>query len=160
MKNKRILSFGLSSLLVIAAALALTGCATTSETPTDKVDVALKYVRPATRLACVIGIEEGAEEADRIKLAQEIYNVSVLIESLSTGKFPTPLELKQILEKKFPKDRKYIALALSLTDIYKNATAQLSTVIDSEKSPIVIKYLHEMAVGCREAAELYIKIPE
>jgi len=149
----------MNKLNLIAVALLsvfLGACATT---PTGQVDAAtsvtnaLPYVKPAVVLACTVVLDQAVSGDDRVEKAKMINHVAAIVEGLTAGIAPTPLELQKALNDYLPQEKTHWVNYVSvIKDIY----AQQFARIDGNTA-LAIKVLNAIASGCKDATASYVE---
>ena len=149
----------MNKLQLVAVALLsvfLGACATT---PTGQVDAAtsvtnaLPYVKPAVVLACTVVLDQAVSGDDRVEKAKMINHVAAIVEGLTAGTAPTPLELQKALNDYLPQEKTHWVNYVSvIKDIY----AQQFARIDGNTA-LAIKVLNAIASGCKDATASYVE---
>jgi len=141
-------------LFITAISLLLTGCATSTSnlTPNQSVERTLPYISPGVALATTIVLEQAISREDRIEKAKMINSTASIIESLTNGTLPTPLELQAALIVYLPENKTHWSKYIStLKDIY---SVQFNKLNGNSK--LGVEVLNAIARGCKIATEDYI----
>lgn len=148
---KKIKNICLYLVLISLGIFLFTGCKTTSNNQTPTEEAIIGYIKPLVTVACTAILETGINPEDKVNIAKQIYDVSKVVEGLTIGMTPTPDDLRVLLENYFPKEAKYASFVSAIKDAYANAFSKIDG-----NSKLAIRYLHEIAAGCRESAQNYL----
>lgn len=133
------------SILISCAMLSLSGCATIQEhaTPVN--------ARIATALVCTNAIQYAVTLEDREKTAAYIYAVAHAIRTLSGGKVPTQLEVKQAIDVFTPDGGKWVTLATNISSIWGAFYPKVAG-----NPALALAYLENIAAGAEDSASAFM----
>lgn len=138
-------------LMIPLVCLPLVGCAT-NQTPRDTVVSITPYVRPAVNALCSVVLNSALNESDRKEKAVEMYNLSVIVENLATGQYPTVEQFEKVLQDHVPKKSHWASLTKSLSSLYKG---QYPKIVKGDVQ-VWVDFAGEFVGGIVDATEPYV----
>jgi hypothetical protein len=109
-------------------------------------------VRVATALVCSSTLTFAVNPSDQAQVANYIYSIANGVETLTTGKVPTPAELQATINMFSPgSGSKWVTLGTSIGSIYGGIYSQING-----NGKLAIDYLNAIAAGCDDAAVAFI----
>lgn len=132
--------------------LPLTGCASNGQTTEEHVVSITPYVRPAVNALCTVVLNAAIDDKDRKDKAIQIHNLSIIVETLALGEFPTVEEFHRAIENNLPGKSHWASLTKSLASLYKG---QYPNLVKGD-TKVWVNFAAEFVGGIADATEGYV----
>jgi hypothetical protein len=141
------------SLILAVSLLALPGCAFFENVsrPGQTVQSYLPYIEPTVAIAASAVFSIATSGTDRVKKAQIVYNVAVVVEALSKGASLTPEQFEALLSESMPKKEQWASFAVSISSVYSSVYYRVNG-----DAKVALDTLAAIASGLKRAAQPYI----
>lgn len=133
--------------------LPLTGCAYNGQTTEEHVVSITPYVRPAVNALCTVVLNAAIDDKDRKEKAIQIYNLSIIVETLAKGEFPTVEEFQKAIENNLPGKSHWASLTKSLSSLYKG---QYPNLVKGD-AKVWVNFAAEFVGGIADSTEGYVE---
>jgi hypothetical protein len=143
----------ITSLILAVTLIALPGCAFFENVskPGQTVQSYLPYIEPTVAIAASAVFSIATNGSDRVKKAQIVYNIAVVVEALSRGASLTPEQFEALLSESMPKKEQWASFAVSISSVYSSVYYRVNG-----DAKIALDTLAAIAAGLKKSAKPYL----